>query len=130
MLQIFMKYRVYAILHLIILVFYICRPAAPYIQYAVFKDYVAKNLCVNKDKPKSCCHGKCYLEKQLKQSTETSDTEGKSSNKKISTKEVTEFLFSYISIPPLTEISVQQIVNTKTIIESGVASAIFVPPKA
>jgi hypothetical protein len=125
-----MKYRVYAILHLIILVFYICRPVIPYIQYAVFKDYIAKNLCVNKDKPKSCCHGKCYLEKQLKKSTETSDTEEKSSNKKISNKEVNEFLISHVSIPKLTEISLHQFVNTETIIISQVVSAIFVPPKA
>ena len=125
-----MKYRVYAILHLIIMVFYICRPVMPYIQYAVFKDYIAKNLCVNKDKPKSCCQGKCYLEKQIKKSTETSDTEEKSSNKKISNKEVNEFLFSHISIPQLTEISLQQVVNTETIIVSQVVAAIFVPPKA
>jgi hypothetical protein len=130
MFQILMRYRVYAILQLIILVFFICRPVIPYIQYAVFEDYIAKNLCVNKDKPKSCCHGKCYLEKQLKKSAETSDTEGKSSNKKISTKEVTEFLFSHVSIPPLTEIRIRQAVNPKTIIQSGVVAAIFVPPKA
>jgi hypothetical protein len=125
-----MRYRVYAILHLIILVFYISRPVIPYIQYAVFKDYIAKNLCVNKDKPKSCCQGKCYLEKQIKKSTETSDTEEKSSNKKISNKEVNEFLFSYISIPQLTEISLHQAVNTEIIIASQVVAAIFVPPKA
>ncbi len=125
-----MRYRVYAILHLIILVFYICRPVIPYIQYAVFKDYIAKKLCVNKDKPKSCCQGKCYLEKQLKKSTETSDTEEKSSNKKITNKEVNEFLISHISFPKLTDLSLHQVVNTETIIISKVVSAIFVPPKA
>jgi hypothetical protein len=124
-----MKYRVNAILHLIILVFYISRPVIPYIQYALYKDYIAKNLCVNKDKPKSCCHGKCYLEKQLKKSTETSDTEEKSSNKKISNKEVNEFIISHVSIPQLTEISLHQFINSETIIVSQVVTAIFVPPK-
>ena len=125
-----MKYRVYAILHLIILVLYITRPIIPYIQYAIFKDYIAKNLCVNKDKPKSCCQGKCYLEKQIKKSTETSDTEEKSSNKKISNKEVNEFLFTHIAIPKATEISLNIAVNTETIIVSQVVATIFVPPKA
>lgn len=35
------------------------------INYQVNKEYIAKNLCVNRDKPKSCCEGKCELKKQL-----------------------------------------------------------------
>jgi hypothetical protein len=125
-----MRYRVYAILHLIILVFYLSRPVIPYIQYAIFKDYISKNLCVNKDKPNSCCHGKCYLEKQLSKSTETSDTEERSTNKKISNKQVNEFLISHVSIPQVTEISLRHVLNTETIIISQDISAIFVPPEA
>jgi hypothetical protein len=29
------------------------------------KDYIASNLCINRDKPKSCCHGKCFLNKKM-----------------------------------------------------------------
>jgi hypothetical protein len=29
------------------------------------KDYIARNLCINRDKPKSCCHGKCFLNKKM-----------------------------------------------------------------
>lgn len=29
------------------------------------RDYVAKNLCENRDKPQMKCCGKCYLKKQL-----------------------------------------------------------------
>lgn len=29
------------------------------------KEYIAKNLCENKAKPKSTCNGKCHLKKQL-----------------------------------------------------------------
>lgn len=35
------------------------------INYQVNKEFIAKNLCVNRDKPKSCCEGKCELKKQL-----------------------------------------------------------------
>ncbi len=29
------------------------------------QKYISENLCVNKNKPRSCCHGKCFLGKQL-----------------------------------------------------------------
>ncbi len=30
------------------------------------KDYIAQNLCENKDEPALACDGKCYLRKQMK----------------------------------------------------------------
>lgn len=42
--------------------------------YYANKTYIASQLCVNKDKPKSCCEGTCYLNKQLKKAEETQDT--------------------------------------------------------
>jgi hypothetical protein len=125
-----MKYRVYAIILLFIMVLSISKPIIPYIQYAIFKDYIAKTLCINKDKPKSCCQGKCFLEKELKKSTETNDTEGKSSNKKISNKEVNEFLVFHNSIPEATEIKLFRGISPETVIESRIVYGIFVPPKA
>lgn len=35
------------------------------INFQINKDYIAKNLCINRNKPKSCCEGKCELKKQL-----------------------------------------------------------------
>lgn len=43
------------------------QPLMPWIEYAVFKDYIAEHLCINRDKPDSCCEGKCFLEKRLKE---------------------------------------------------------------
>ena len=34
------------------------------------QGYIAKELCVNKDKPQLHCNGKCYLMKKLKQAEE------------------------------------------------------------
>jgi hypothetical protein len=31
------------------------------------RSYIAKNLCVNRDKPMMGCNGKCYLSKKLKE---------------------------------------------------------------
>jgi hypothetical protein len=35
------------------------------INFRINQEYIAKNLCVNRDKPDSCCEGKCELKKQL-----------------------------------------------------------------
>jgi hypothetical protein len=35
------------------------------LDYEIRKDYIAKALCVNRDKPKLNCNGKCYLAKKL-----------------------------------------------------------------
>ena len=33
--------------------------------YEINKDYISKNLCENRSKPKMHCNGKCHLRKQL-----------------------------------------------------------------
>jgi len=44
--------------------------------YALRKDYIAANLCENRGKPEMKCLGKCYLKKQLKKLTKSSDNKG------------------------------------------------------
>jgi hypothetical protein len=39
----------------------------PYVNYYVNYDYIAENLCENKDKPEMHCNGKCHLEKTIKE---------------------------------------------------------------
>ncbi len=45
------------------------------------QNYIAKNLCENRNKPKSCCVGKCQLKKKLNKDTneDKQNTERKSS---------------------------------------------------
>ncbi|REA60199.1 hypothetical protein DSL64_15735 [Dyadobacter luteus] len=40
------------------------------LDYEVRKEYIAKSLCVNRDKPKLKCNGKCYLAKKLAEASE------------------------------------------------------------
>ncbi len=40
------------------------------IDYQLRKDFIAKALCVNKQKPQLNCNGKCYLAKRLKTAEE------------------------------------------------------------
>lgn len=35
--------------------------------YLLNKDFIARVLCINKEKPKMQCEGKCYLSKKLKE---------------------------------------------------------------
>ncbi len=43
------------------------RPITPFVEYAVNYDFISKILCINKDKPKLSCNGKCQLMKKLKE---------------------------------------------------------------
>lgn len=46
----------------------VLHPVLPFVEYYSFREYIAENLCVNRDNPDSCCEGKCYLEKRIKES--------------------------------------------------------------
>lgn len=125
-----MKYRIYAYIHLVILVFYLIRPVLPYIEYAVNKEYIAKNLCINRDEPHSCCEGKCYLEKQVKKSSESNnDPNDKNSNKKVQNEEVKAFLSPHFSIPNIFETNLTHLIHLESPVIARYVSAIFVPPK-
>jgi hypothetical protein len=43
----------------------IIQPAIPVIEYFINYNYIATQLCENRDKPLLECNGKCYLEKQV-----------------------------------------------------------------
>ena len=48
------------------------RPIQPFVEYAINQDYIAEFLCINKDKPKLQCNGKCHLIKQIEKQQEQS----------------------------------------------------------
>ena len=56
-----------AILSFVLSVMIVTQPVLPFLEYYTFKAYIIKNLCINRDKSRACCEGKCYLEKQLKE---------------------------------------------------------------
>jgi hypothetical protein len=41
-----------------------------YAGFALNKDYIANNLCVNRDKPWLHCNGRCFFMKKIKQAEE------------------------------------------------------------
>jgi hypothetical protein len=66
------------------------KPVFPVIDYVVNYEYISKVLCVNKDKPKMHCNGKCHLMKELAKASE--NEKPISSDKKNATQE-SEVLF-------------------------------------
>lgn len=64
-----------AILLLSIYAVVLFKPLFPIMEYAMNKEYIAKNLCVNRNKPKSHCNGKCHLMKQLKKQASGIETQ-------------------------------------------------------
>lgn len=58
--------------------------------YVVNYDYISKVLCINKEKPKLNCNGKCHLIKEL---AKASDQNTPSSSNKKNTNSQFEILF-------------------------------------
>jgi hypothetical protein len=42
--------------------------------YSINKDYISKNICENRDKPKLHCNGKCQLMKKMAAEEESSNS--------------------------------------------------------
>ena len=61
----------------------------PVLEYVVNYEYVSKVLCINKDKPKMHCNGKCHLMKEL---AKAADAEKPLSSDKKSTSQILDVL--------------------------------------
>ncbi|MEJ5265061.1 MAG: hypothetical protein WHT29_07080 [Bacteroidales bacterium] len=93
------------------------------------KDYIAANLCINKNNPKSCCYGKCYLEKQLAKNSENTDVTGKNLNQKSSGKDLKEYLFISWCFHGLKEVDVSRLIWIEAIVVLQDIKSIYVPPE-
>lgn len=94
--------RICALFLITIVFFNMIRYEIPYIQYVLFRHYIAKNLCINKDKPKSCCEGKCFRDKQVGKVVNADNDENKDSERSKPAlpriTETKEFIFHLINI--------------------------------
>jgi hypothetical protein len=46
-------------------------------EFRIERDFIARNLCVNRLRPCCCCKGKCYLNKRLAEDQAQQQTPGK-----------------------------------------------------
>ncbi|MFT3793841.1 hypothetical protein [Flavobacterium sp.] len=79
------------------IVFILCftmllKPIVPVFEYIFNYDYIANELCENKDKPVMGCNGKCYLMKELAKASE--NEKPISSDKKHTVSETNDLFFT------------------------------------
>ncbi len=113
----------------IVMAAYLILPALPVIDYLVNKEYIAKNLCVNKDKPRSCCKGKCHMVKQLQKTNQKSEKDPKNTSNRIQLKEFDEYILDNPRPHYLTIINIKHLAFNIPEPKQLASSAIFVPPK-
>lgn len=97
--------------------------------YQLHKDYIARTLCINRDKPAMKCCGKCYLRKQLKKVDDT-DASKKQSGR-VDKSEALVYILPQL-IPSVQvfiprESSVQHPV-VRSLYNSGLPRSVFHPP--
>jgi hypothetical protein len=97
--------------------------------YTINKDFIAKNLCENRDKPKLLCNGKCQLAKKMAAEESSPNSSNGSVNKlpfsEVWCNDVTAANFSFASPGKPLHNSFYLIKET-----SSFLSSIFHPPLA
>lgn len=90
--------RVVPLILLFFFSFLVFRPAIPLVEYCLQKDYIAKVLCINKEKPQLKCNGKCHLSKQLQAETEETADSPFSAGSEKEQKQISEFIVAGFSL--------------------------------
>ncbi len=68
-----LKKQVFGLAFSLLYVLAMLKPVLPVLEYYANYDYIAKELCINRDKPYLDCNGKCYLEKEISRLNGTTD---------------------------------------------------------
>ena len=84
---------------------------------------------MNKNEPKSCCKGKCYLVKQLKKAGTNTESESKNTEKRIQLRDTDEFLVSKAWQPFLQKKEIHYMIINSPPLHLLAVDAVFVPPK-
>jgi hypothetical protein len=98
--------------------------------YRINRDYIAENLCVNRDKPMLNCNGQCYLAKKLKAAEEK---EQKSNSERL--EKMPEVVLCFQAIQPVFTArftSVELVENhfsTQEFFPNAAATGFFHPPQ-
>jgi len=119
------------VVHLLVVVVLLHSMSMPlvYLGFQLNREYIAANLCINRDKPITVCGGRCYLVKNLKKAHDSP----KSNEAPAHRKQVTETLY----YSPLFSFACQNTESEKQsyfvyidTFQSTLLYDIFHPPKA
>lgn len=67
--------RIGSIFFLMLMLIKVCIMPLIYLDYELRRDYISKNLCINRNRPELKCDGKCYLAKRLAEAHERDQQE-------------------------------------------------------
>lgn len=106
-----------------------CTQMLTYLNFKINQDYIAKELCENKEVPKMNCNGKCYLAKQLqKQEKEEEEKAPVEQRVKLDMFYCQEFpLPLEVALIPLLNLSLDG--NYNDALQNGYRGKIFQPPQ-
>ncbi len=124
-----MKKQFFTYFFFAIYILAIIKPMLPILDYYVNYDYIATQLCENRDKPILDCNGKCYVAKEIEKSNKSNNQD----------TIVPEFKID-LYLPNTTALNLVEVVfipitkkltpNTKeTIWQNGFLFSVFHPPK-
>ncbi|MBL7890082.1 MAG: hypothetical protein JNL24_11030 [Bacteroidia bacterium] len=95
--------------------------------YEINKEYISKNLCENKEKPKSTCNGKCHLAKELKKQDKKDNSVPVSQKEKFEVQYFSEFLVDQRSF--ISFLENRSYFSYSIIPYSNYLDSIFQPPR-
>ncbi len=75
---------------------FLLKPVLPVLSYVLNYQYIVENLCINREKPKLACEGKCHLAKEI-----AKEVENEQSTKESSKKEAKVFFESVYYLPSI-----------------------------
>lgn len=99
----------------------VCHVFLPFVEYALHRDYIAQNLCENRDTPELQCNGKCHLQKEVQQQEKKEQQEG--SKERVPT---VDWNYTILSLDSEPFISAHHVVYPT--IEYSTLSATSIPP--
>lgn len=87
---------------------------------------LAQTVCENKDKPKSCCAAKCYLDKEIKKENKRESDSSSTIKDKTEKSELRTGLMTFLFITPI--INQQFVPPFQSSLSFGFIPSVFHPP--
>ena len=124
-----MKKRLHIFFSLFLLISFSWQCAAKSVIFLSFKfnqKELAATVCENKDKPKSCCAAKCYLEKEIKKEDKRQSDSSSSLKDKTEKVELKTGFVTFVFAPA---IAAKQMITSKSgDLPDAIYFSIFHPP--
>lgn len=97
-----------------------------YLNFKYNQKELASTVCENKDKPKSCCAAKCYLDKEIKKEDKRQSDSSTTIKDKTEKSELRTGLITFVFAPDV--ITKQVILSNSGTLPDNITSSVFHPP--